>query len=291
MPEGHTVHRLAAAFARGFGGQRVRTSSPQGRFSDAAQLDGQVLLGAEAVGKHLFLPFAPTADVDPADPSVRHVHVHLGLYGSWTFAGDPGFIDAHAIGAPRLRVGERTDEWADVTVESGQKLSDRKGVAVPEAVIPVSALTPKDREDLAFALRMGVDWVALSFVQKPEDMAELKRIVNGQAACLAKIEKPAGISNPKDFRNEIVNFVLRARANNNGKNPTWLSYEKLRVVIEKKMFSNTEDLLPVISFNAKASKEDQKKHNDFVVRMVERGYTEKQVRLLSEWYLRVRKSQ
>ena len=108
---------------------------------------------------------------------------------------------------------------------------------------------------------------------------------------LEKIEKPAGISNPKDFRNEIVNFVLRARAQNNGKNPSWLSYEKLRVVIEKKMFSNTEDLLPVISFNAKASKEDQKKHSDFVTRMVERGYTEKQVRLLSEWYLRVRKAQ
>ena len=108
---------------------------------------------------------------------------------------------------------------------------------------------------------------------------------------LEKIEKPAGISNPKDFRNEIANFVLRARAQNNGKNPSWLSYEKLRVVIEKKMFSNTEDLLPVISFNAKASTEDQKKHNDFVHRMVERGYTEKQVRLLSEWYLRVRKAQ
>ena len=108
---------------------------------------------------------------------------------------------------------------------------------------------------------------------------------------LEKIEKPAGISNPKDFRNEVVNFVLRARANNNGQNPSWLSYEKLRVVIERKMFSNTEDLLPVISFNAKSSKEDQRKHNEFVKRMVERGYTEKQVRLLSEWYLRVRKSQ
>ncbi len=108
---------------------------------------------------------------------------------------------------------------------------------------------------------------------------------------LEKIEKPAGISNPKDFRNEIVNFVLRARANNDGKNPTWNSYEKLRTVIEKKMFSNTEDLLPVISFNAKASADDKKKHTDFVSRMVERGYTEKQVRLLSEWYLRVRKSQ
>lgn len=108
---------------------------------------------------------------------------------------------------------------------------------------------------------------------------------------LEKIEKPAGISNPKDFRNEIVNFVLRARANNQGKNPVWSSYEKLRSVIEKKMFSNTEDLLPVISFNTKSSKEDKKKHQDFVARMVERGYTEKQVRLLSEWYLRVRKSQ
>jgi len=108
---------------------------------------------------------------------------------------------------------------------------------------------------------------------------------------LEKIEKPAGISNPKDFRNESVNFILRARANNHGKNPSWQSYEKMRSVIEKKMFSNTEDLLPVISFSAKSSSEDQTKHNDFVNRMVDRGYTEKQVRLLADWYLRVRKSQ
>ncbi|MDR3418156.1 MAG: PrkA family serine protein kinase [Nevskia sp.] len=107
---------------------------------------------------------------------------------------------------------------------------------------------------------------------------------------LEKIEKPAGIANPKDFRNEIVNFVLRARAQHGGKNPRWTSYEKLREVIEKKMFSSTEELLPVISFNAKASVEDKQKHENFVSRMVEKGYTEKQVRLLSEWYLRVRKS-
>jgi serine protein kinase len=108
---------------------------------------------------------------------------------------------------------------------------------------------------------------------------------------LEKIEKPAGISNPKDFRNEVVNFVLRARANNQGNNPVWNSYEKLRTVIEKKMFTNTEDLLPVISFNAKASEKDKKKHEEFIARMVEKGYTRKQVRLLSDWYLRVRKSQ
>jgi len=107
---------------------------------------------------------------------------------------------------------------------------------------------------------------------------------------LEKTEKPAGISNPKDFRNEIVNFVLRARASNGGKNPAWTSYEKLRTVIEKKMFSNTEDLLPVISFNTKGSAEERQKHDNFVNRMTEKGYTQKQVRLLCEWYLRVRKA-
>jgi len=107
---------------------------------------------------------------------------------------------------------------------------------------------------------------------------------------LEKIEKPAGISNPKDFRNEIVNFTLRARANNAGKNPSWTSYEKMRSVIEKKMFSTTEDILPVISFSTKGSTDDQKKHQEFVERMEAKGYTAKQVRLLCEWHLRTRKS-
>jgi serine protein kinase len=132
-------------------------------------------------------------------------------------------------------------------------------------------------------------WIQDQEFRDPETGEILNRVALNEE--LEKIEKPAGISNPKDFRNEIVNFVLRARANNAGKNPAWNGYEKLRTVIEKKMFSNTEDLLPVISFSAKSSKEDNKKHQDFVDRMVERGYTEKQVRLLSEWYLRVRKSQ
>ncbi len=131
-------------------------------------------------------------------------------------------------------------------------------------------------------------WIQDQEYRDPETGQLFNRsALNGE---LEKIEKTAGISNPKDFRNEIVNFVLRAKASNNGQNPVWTSYEKLRTVIEKKMFSNTEDLLPVISFNAKTSSEDQKKHDDFVARMMEKGYTEKQVRLLSEWYLRVRKS-
>ena len=107
---------------------------------------------------------------------------------------------------------------------------------------------------------------------------------------LEKIEKPAGISNPKDFRNEVVNFVLRARAKNSGGIVKWTSYEKLREVIEKKMFASTEELLPIISFSAKGNKDDIKKHEAFVDRMTTKGYTAKQVKRLVEWYMRIQKS-
>ncbi|MEO1608358.1 MAG: PrkA family serine protein kinase [Pseudomonadota bacterium] len=107
---------------------------------------------------------------------------------------------------------------------------------------------------------------------------------------LSKIEKPAGIANPKDFRYEVVKFSLRARAKKGGRNPTWTSYEKIRDVIEKRMFSQVEDLLPVISFGAKQDGETEKKHEEFVQRMVARGYTPRQVRRLVEWYMRVKKS-
>ena len=107
---------------------------------------------------------------------------------------------------------------------------------------------------------------------------------------LSKIEKPAGIANPKDFRNEVVKFVLRARAENAGHNPDWRKYEKLRRVIEIRMFGQVEDLLPVISFGAKRDKETDAKHHEFVERMTERGYTERQVRRLVEWYMRVNKA-
>ena len=107
---------------------------------------------------------------------------------------------------------------------------------------------------------------------------------------LTKIEKPAGIANPKDFRNEVVKFALRARAANSGRNPSWTSYEKMREVIEKRMFSQVEDLLPVISFGSKKDGESERKHGDFVERMTARGYTERQVRRLVEWYMRVKQS-
>ena len=107
---------------------------------------------------------------------------------------------------------------------------------------------------------------------------------------LTKVEKPAGIANPKDFRNEVVKFSLRARANNNGKNPSWTSYEKIRDVIERRMFSQVEELLPVISFGSKKDSDTEKKHTEFVDRMTARGYTERQVRRLVEWYMRVKQA-
>ncbi|MDX3808767.1 PrkA family serine protein kinase [Bosea thiooxidans] len=107
---------------------------------------------------------------------------------------------------------------------------------------------------------------------------------------LSQIEKPAGIANPKDFRNEVVKFTLRARARNNGRNPSWTSYEKLREVIEKRMFGQVEDLLPVISFGSKQDSVTEKRHQGFVERMIERGYTERQVRRLVDWYMRVNKA-
>jgi serine protein kinase len=107
---------------------------------------------------------------------------------------------------------------------------------------------------------------------------------------LSKTEKPAGIANPKDFRNEIVKFALRSRAANQGKNPSWTAYEKIREVIEKRMFSQVEDLLPIISFGAKQDSKTEKQHADFLERMKSRGYTERQVRRLVEWYMRVNKA-
>jgi serine protein kinase len=107
---------------------------------------------------------------------------------------------------------------------------------------------------------------------------------------LSRIEKPAGIANPKDFRNEIVKFALRSRAKLEGRNPSWTSYEKIREVIEKRMFSQVEDLLPVISFGSKKDNETDKKHAEFVERMKARGYTERQVRRLVDWYMRVKQA-
>ena len=103
-------------------------------------------------------------------------------------------------GKIRLCVTKKGDDFADTVVIAGGRLSDRKGVNVPNAVLPVAAMTDKDRTDLDFALSIGVDWVALSFVQRPEDVAEARKIVQGRTAVLSKLEKPAAI----DRLDEII---------------------------------------------------------------------------------------
>ncbi|WP_039566426.1 pyruvate kinase, partial [Ralstonia solanacearum] len=113
-------------------------------------------------------------------------------------------------GRVRLRVDRCGSDVAETTVLDGGVLSDRKGVNVPGVVLPLSALTDKDRRDLEFGLGLGVDWVALSFVQRPEDIAEIKGIVQGRAGIVAKLEKPAAIRSLEDIVAE-ADAVMVAR--------------------------------------------------------------------------------
>jgi serine protein kinase len=131
-------------------------------------------------------------------------------------------------------------------------------------------------------------WIEDQDFKDPDTGQMLNRELLNQE--LTKIEKPAGIANPKDFRNEVVKYALRSRAANSGRNPSWISYEKIREVIERRMFSQVEELLPVISYGSKKDGESEKKHREFVERMVARGYTERQVRRLVEWYMRVKQA-
>lgn len=96
-------------------------------------------------------------------------------------------------GRLRLRVEKSGPDFADTVVVNGGMLSDRKGVNVPGVVLPLSALTEKDRADLDYGLTLGIDWIALSFVQRAEDITEIKAIVQGRAGIVAKLEKPAAI--------------------------------------------------------------------------------------------------
>jgi serine protein kinase len=106
---------------------------------------------------------------------------------------------------------------------------------------------------------------------------------------LEKIEKGAGIANPKDFRHDIVMFATKYRANNKGQFPRWNEYEKIRMVIEKTLIDSTKDVLPVISFSpVKRTQEEERKHVDFIASMEKRGYTKRQTRILVDFFMRAR---
>jgi pyruvate kinase len=113
-------------------------------------------------------------------------------------------------GKLRLRVVEETATEAVTIVEVGGKISNKKGVSLPDTMIPVSAMTPKDRADLDAALDAGVDWIALSFVQRPEDVAEVKKVARGRALVMAKIEKPQAVARLEEIM-EISDAVMVAR--------------------------------------------------------------------------------
>jgi pyruvate kinase len=113
-------------------------------------------------------------------------------------------------GKVRLKVDAVEPTSAQCTVLVGGPLSDKKGVNVPNAVLPLAALTEKDRKDLAFALKCGADWIALSFVQRAADVAEAKKLVGGKAAVMAKIEKPAAVKSLDEII-ELADGVMVAR--------------------------------------------------------------------------------
>lgn len=129
-------------------------------------------------------------DLDSAEGDARRVCVpHPEVFA----ALKPDALILLDDGKVRLRVKTCGRDFAETVVEAGEKLSNRKGLNLPGGAIPIPALTEKDRADLAFALAQNVDWVALSFVQRASDMAELRQLVGGRASVLAKIEKPAAL--------------------------------------------------------------------------------------------------
>ncbi|CAN5877040.1 pyruvate kinase [soil metagenome] len=115
-------------------------------------------------------------------------------------AARPGGLLLIDDGKVRLRIVSHEDDTIDTEVEVAGTISDRKGVNLPNLVLPMSPMTPKDHRDLAYGLTLGVDWIALSFVQHANDIAELKKLVAGRAAVMAKLEKPAAI----DHLDEII---------------------------------------------------------------------------------------
>ncbi|HTO82137.1 MAG TPA: pyruvate kinase [Methylomirabilota bacterium] len=150
-------------------------------------------------------PFRLDMDSAPGDASrapLPHPEIFKAIAPGTDLLIDDGRL--------RLRVERCGDDFAETTVVTGGRLSDRKGVNVPGAVLPISALTEKDRQDLQFGLDLGVDWVALSFVQRPEDVAEARRLIAGRAAILVKLEKPAAIDRLQELI-ELTDAVMVAR--------------------------------------------------------------------------------
>lgn len=146
-------------------------------------------------------------DLDAAPGTLARVQMpHPEIFAALV-AGSTLLLDD---GKVRLRVDECSLSHAVCTVMAGSKLSDRKGVNVPDVVLPIPALTAKDRTDLAYALECNVDYIALSFVQKPEDVSEARKLINGKAGIISKIEKPSAVEHLEQIV-ELSDALMVAR--------------------------------------------------------------------------------
>jgi pyruvate kinase len=157
-----------------------------------ADMQGPKLrVGKFAAGGVMLAPGARfRLDLDPADGDAHRASLpHPEIFA----ALEPGAKLLLDDGKMELQVEEFGPDHAYTRVIVGGRLTDRKGVNVPGVVLPITPLTEKDRRDLEFALSLGVDWVALSFVQRPEDIDEARELIRGRAFVLAKMEKPAAI--------------------------------------------------------------------------------------------------
>ncbi len=256
-----------------YDGESLKETDPQSKtmreYRDAAGVDE----GMDGVStRFAFKVLAATFNHDTAEISADPVHLMYVLEQSIRREQFPDELEKKYLEFIKDELAKRYAEFIGNEIQKaylesyhdyGQNLFDRY-------------------VDLADA------WIEDQDFKDPDTGQLLNRDLLNQE--LSKTEKSAGIANPKDFRYEVVKFALRARAQNGGRNPSWNSYEKIRDVIERRMFSQVEDLLPVISFGSKKDGDTEKKHSDFVNRMIARGYTERQVRRLVEWYMRVKQA-
>jgi len=202
----HTSHTALAEFHSAVRALELEVSRPIGILVD---LQGpKIRLGALPGGARMLKEgervrlVRKSASTEASEIPVPHAEVFTAIKMRHSLLIDDGRV--------RLRLLSVGESSAEAVVVVGGEIKDRKGVNLPDTILPITAMTPKDRSDLDAALNLGVDWVALSFVQRPEDVAELKKVVSGRAAVLVKIEKPKAFDRLADIL-EMADALMVAR--------------------------------------------------------------------------------
>ena len=174
-----------------------------------ADLQGPKLRVGSFAGDSTILKPGQTFTLDANSDAGDGKRVHLP-HPEILSSLEPGHTVLIDDGKLRLRVKEVKRDKAVTTVEVAGKISNRKGVNLPDTIVPVAAMTDKDRSDLEAALDAGVDWVALSFVQRPEDIAEVRKVTQGKALVMAKLEKPQALARLDEIM-EVSDALMVAR--------------------------------------------------------------------------------